>query len=589
MAWAVLYLHGVGTGVRDDRWYDALAASLERHGVDLPKLQSKRIIRPDYAELLQFPPAKGGRWPTKTPDETGTDAEKQARRATYARAQNSAVRDLPQTTESHGFGGPADGLDITGLPLPSDLVDARAYLRNETVRKAILHRVIAEIGKERDLVVIGHSLGSVIGIDLLAHLPANVRVRRFITIGSPAGLLGLWKHQPDALLRKFPYHQVEGWVNVLSPWDAVTQGVGLARNFSTAVDVRIPLALMGHAASHYLAHPAVAKVIAEPLLPKRRSEPTATGIDVPVTPEEADVIDGVMFAKMLTKHAKNPSARARYEAAVDAVVAHVGPELASTRAARGEPIPYDVASLASGDSRQLRLSARTRDAELVFACVAATNNPIAPYEMDTDREQVLAVGDLWHDGYGYPMSEADRVVDAIKSARRAFGASDWHRYALGAAGLALLAAGPLGLVLAAPAGLAGGAAITASLAAFGPGGMVGGMAMAGGLVGLGSGAVARSSAIPAAMTADMLQTQCVRLMAFARAHRDLDLVGDRHVPWLTMQHWHGTLANELNRLAVFSDKDSVSLKTLRSKLKILDTGIGWMVDQGLAPQLPSAG
>lgn len=588
MAWAVVYLHGVGTGVRGDDWYEALSASLERHGVDLPKLQSKRIIRPDYVELLQFVPERGGRWPTRTTDEPGTATEKQARRAAYAIAQNAAVSKLPRTTDSQGFGGPADGLDLARLPLPSDLTDARTYLRSESVRKAILHRVIAEIGKERDLVIIGHSLGSIVGIDLLAHLPPNVRVRRFVTIGSPAGLLGLWKHQPEALLRKFPYHQVDGWVNVLSPWDAVTQGVGLAGVFPQAVDVRIPLAAMSHAASAYLAHPAVAKVVAEPLLPKRRMESRVKGLDVPVTPEEADVIDAVVFAKMLVPHVRNAGACARYESALEAVTAQVGSELVGTREARGEPVPQDLVALAAGDLRQLRLSARTRDAQLVFACIAATNNPIAPYEMDTEKEQVLAVHNLWHDGYGYSVSEADRVSGAIRSARRAFGSNDWHKYALGAAGLALLAAGPVGLMLAAPAGLAGGAAITASLAAFGPGGMVGGMAMAGGLVSLGSGAVARSSSISSAMSPDMLQTQCVRLMAFARAFNELDLVGDRHASWLTMLHWHGELSNELNRLAVFSDKDSLSLKTLRSKLKILDTAIGWMVDQGLAPQLPNA-
>jgi pimeloyl-ACP methyl ester carboxylesterase len=588
MAWAVLYLHGVGTQVRDDRWYEALAASLDRHGIEIPKLQSKRVIRPDYAEILQFPP-EGGRWPARTSDEPGSDGEKQARRAAYARAQNSAVSDLPHTTESEGMRGAAEGLDFAQLPMPRDLVDARTYLRSESVRKAILHRVITEIGKERDLVIIGHSLGSVVGIDLLAHLPANVRVRRFVTIGSPAGLLGLWKHHPEALLRKFPYHQVEGWVNVLSPWDVVTQGVGLASIFGQAVDVRIPLPVTAHAASQYLAHPAVAKAVAEPLLPKRRAESMAKGIDVPAAPDEADAIDGVLFARMLVPHAKNASARARYEAAVQAVATQVGSELVRTRTARGEPVPQDLVELASGNLRQLKLSARTREAELFFTCVATTNNPIAPYEMDVEKEQLLAVPDLWHEGFGYPTSEAAKVAAAIRSARRAFGSSDWQKYALGAAGLALLAAGPIGLIIAAPAGLAGGAAITASLAAFGPGGMVGGMAMAGGLVGLGSGAVARSSAFPSAMSPDMLQTQCVRLMAFARLHKELDLVGDRRAPWLSLVHWHGELANELNRLSVFSDKDSHSLKILRRKLKILDTAIEWMVDQGLAPQLPTAG
>ena len=42
-----------------------------------------------------------------------------------------------------------------------------------------------------------------------------------------------------------------------------------------------------------------------------------------------------------------------------------------------------------------------------------------------------------------------------------------------------VAAGPIGLALAAPAGVFGAAAITGGLAAFGPGGMVGGLATLG--------------------------------------------------------------------------------------------------------------
>jgi predicted alpha/beta hydrolase family esterase len=40
-------------------------------------------------------------------------------------------------------------------------------------------------------VLLAHSLGSVIAADLLTRLPAGIEVSGVITVGSPAGLLGV--------------------------------------------------------------------------------------------------------------------------------------------------------------------------------------------------------------------------------------------------------------------------------------------------------------------------------------------------------------------------------------------------------------
>ncbi|GAA3193972.1 hypothetical protein GCM10020255_094860 [Rhodococcus baikonurensis] len=74
------------------------------------------------------------------------------------------------------------------------------------------------------------------------------------------------------------------------------------------------------------------------------------------------------------------------------------------------------------------------------------------------------------------------------------GGVPWGRVITAAVGLALVAAGPVGLMLAAPAAAAGGAAIVGGLAAFGPGGMIGGLGMLGGLAGAGA-AVAAGAAV----------------------------------------------------------------------------------------------
>jgi pimeloyl-ACP methyl ester carboxylesterase len=196
VAISIVYLHGVGQGVARDDWYRALAKSLEEHGVAVPPLQSKRIIRPSYIDLLQGVgvPASGVREPTPTIKEPGSRSEKLTNRASFARRQAEAIAGLPEVVTNTGFAGVGrfvGQMDPTGFPLPLDLSDAKHYLRNERVRWSILHKVIDAIGTQRDLIIVGHSLGSLVAIDLLAHLPPDIRIRRLVTIGSPAGAMGI--------------------------------------------------------------------------------------------------------------------------------------------------------------------------------------------------------------------------------------------------------------------------------------------------------------------------------------------------------------------------------------------------------------
>src|SRR5690606_19306782 len=136
----------------------------------------------------------------------------------YAREQARSMAALTGTVDSRGLRNLAGHLDMARIPLPKDLRDSRHYLRDEALRSAVLHRVLGSLGGHRDLVVVGHSLGSVVAIDLLRHLPPTVRIRRLVTIGSPAGVPGMWKSRPFQR-DDFPFHQVDGWVNVLNPYD----------------------------------------------------------------------------------------------------------------------------------------------------------------------------------------------------------------------------------------------------------------------------------------------------------------------------------------------------------------------------------
>jgi hypothetical protein len=107
---------------------------------------------------------------------------------------------------------------------------------------------------------------------------------------------------------------------------------------------------------------------------------------------------------------------------------------------------------------------------------AATTNLVAPWEIDTQSSAMRAL-DAAGVGLGFSSQHGGAVRNAIIAARKGLAldnGQNWKRILLGAAGIGLVVAGPLVLVLAAPAGLAGAAAITPALAGFGPGGMVGG-------------------------------------------------------------------------------------------------------------------
>src|SRR4051794_37206467 len=96
MTWAILYLHGVGQQVRHDEWYDALASSLESHGIQPPPLTSPRMICPDYVDLLKLPPSQRVDEPDQTAKATGTRSERLALRAAYGRAQREGTLNLPE-------------------------------------------------------------------------------------------------------------------------------------------------------------------------------------------------------------------------------------------------------------------------------------------------------------------------------------------------------------------------------------------------------------------------------------------------------------------------------------------------------------
>ncbi|MGI9197204.1 MAG: hypothetical protein ACR2KE_07040 [Candidatus Nanopelagicales bacterium] len=229
---SVVYLHGMG-GARP-HWADPL---------QLP--EGIACVAPQYADLIDHGSDVYARPPSIVAEES-TASE----RAAYVDRQRELVREL----EARGEAIPRGTAWPSFLPHPARLPDrlplprvlrssifgvdqVGRYLDDEGRRAAILLRVRAALdAAEPPVVVIAHSLGSVVMVDLLADLPRDIAL--LVTVGSPLGHEAVGRSISGS---PFPYGRVGGWVNVVHLLDPVPFGRGLADRFPAAHDLYLPV------------------------------------------------------------------------------------------------------------------------------------------------------------------------------------------------------------------------------------------------------------------------------------------------------------------------------------------------------------
>ncbi|MDN0195587.1 serine protease [Streptomyces sp. S.PNR 29] len=144
-------------------------------------------------------------------------------------------QDGPETTEGFGAGlvgalqRPLSWLaartDVDEWTIATFLRDVDLYLGDRGVRDAVLDSVLETMPTAGELVLVTHSLGTVVGMDLLTRLPDGLDLTLLVTAGSPLGLdsvngrlLAGGPHRPGRLRQ---------WVNVWCPTDAVAIGCPL--------------------------------------------------------------------------------------------------------------------------------------------------------------------------------------------------------------------------------------------------------------------------------------------------------------------------------------------------------------------------
>jgi hypothetical protein len=577
----VVFLHGIGDGDPTYKWLSGLNRGLEQAGY--PPLGRDEVVAPRYAGLLKIDGARA-----KLPPLTYKPKDEAASRREFERRQARVQRKLRLTPGVRWFG--FDGLipDIARDVL-TPLIDhidwmnlgqARRYIREDAMRGAVMNHILDHLPTYGEIILLAHSLGSVVAIDLLDHLPPELHIRRFITLGSPASIK-TFHDGSERLLKKFPYARVDDWSNFFSRRDPVTGGRGLATLFRGAQDFEINAA--GHGAEKYLGEPAVAGLVAELLYPSKDVVPAPADIVVRMSDAEASMILMHHFANAVANEIKDKDRAIRYRSVMQLMRDDLAAQL-KQRANAGQPLSFEMQQFAVGQLPDLpeRWELHHAVGELV---VLALTNCIAPYEIDVGDAPMLALDD----GaalMGFQRSHGTKVATAIKEVQEAVtgkGGVPWGRVLTAAAGLALVAAGPIGLAVAAPAGAFGAAAIAGGLAAFGPGGMVGGLAMLGGLAG--GGAAVAAAAVAGGSDPANDAPNLAKLMvkvATERARKLLDLPFDAAL-WYQLTDFESQISAVLNRLTTFSDEKSPRVLQLVEAQVAVKALIRFAIEHGLAP------
>ena len=584
----LLFLHGVGPGDLADRWKESLAASLAELGY--PGLDGAQVIAPKYPKALLHGSDDEFNLPEVTIESPSGEAARQNSRAFERRTSALEVR-----LARHARGAEvAPGLAVvtTVLHTPGVFARAKNYLGNRNIRALVLQRILDRLPAAGRVVIVGHSLGSVIAADLLRRLPVGLHIMGLVTLGSPLasphfhvdGLRGMLREPPTNL---------GWWVNFWNLADPVTTGRGVSYSFPWVLDlvVRSPLGLDLHDSETYLANPLVADAIGYALFGSTSTDLVAVekGLDLHLDPLETWALLALRYAH-LTMTKLEGDRRQRFAGALRQTQADVYARLVERNRLEGRPLATLVAELAvdlsdpsSVPPEPGRIHDLSKEDAIVIFTSLAASNAIQPFEIKVSQEaRREALADLAVE-VGLGSQFGRDVVAAAEEAQRRLSpdGTQWIRWvAIGVGALALVAATG-GLALAAAPGLAGAALVTSALAAFGPGGMIGGLVTAGALLSAGGGGIAVGLASPstAAVTVEaFVMTQLTA--AILRLRQGID---PEPATWAGLVETDTALRREAARLGGISDESAPSLKELRRKLEAVNRALDYLSEAGLMP------
>ncbi|MFC4502370.1 MULTISPECIES: trypsin-like serine peptidase [Streptomyces] len=136
--------------------------------------------------------------------------------------------------------------------------DVAAYLDDRRIRDEVLDCVLETMPDAGEVVLVSHSLGTVVGLDLTTRLPHGVDLVHLTTAGSPLGLDSVYSR----LLVGGPKRPniVADWLNVWCPTDGVAIGCPLGDDWADGLsDLAVVNARdRAHSIVEYLSHAKVA-------------------------------------------------------------------------------------------------------------------------------------------------------------------------------------------------------------------------------------------------------------------------------------------------------------------------------------------
>lgn len=583
----LLFLHGVGDGDQDDNWKLSCSEALTHLGY--PDLDAARVIAPKYAHAL-----KGWDGEQPLPGVTikqlsGETARKN--RQDFQRRMGAVEFRLGHS--ERGNGQPGGDTIVDAAVISPFFTQANNYLKKPQIRAQVLNRILSTLPESGRLVIVGHSLGSVIAADLLRHLPAWLEVAGMVTIGSP---LANGNFDVDRLREtlKEPPTNLAWWVNFWNPNDPVAARRGVSSVIPWTTDFRTNAKnslVTAHDAKEYLSNEAVATAIGFALFGSRSKELATSnkGLDIPLDATEVFAVLALRYAYLMMLTLKGDE-QYRFAGALRHVQAAAVDEITRRNAIDHRPMPSAVARLAF-DLADPRAAVPVpdpighigKDDAVMLLTILAAENLIRPFELSIPRDKrQKAMEDLCTE-MGLGRQYGIDVFNAAKSAQEALVGSgvNWVKWGALGAGAAAIIVATGGLALAAPPGLAGAAVVTSALASFGPGGMIGGLLTAGTLVTAGGSGITYGLA-SAGTSADTLEAVVVRRLSAAILRQLQHLEPDPTV-WRDLAEIEIEIRREHERTRVFSDKSAPALKELVRKIDTIELALKYLRDNDLEP------
>ncbi|WP_037182151.1 alpha/beta hydrolase [Rhodococcoides fascians] len=490
----LVYLHGVGSGDTSQAWLDALNEAMTDQ--NLPAIAPDDVIAPIYSDIWG---PSGAEADVPKPTVNTGKVDQSAERAEFVNRQIEAARAVGADPTAQTLGFPLPDLGASNPKLAAvlnampdklfadEIKQIQAYVRRKGTRGAVLSRVLGAIPSQGEIVIVGHSLGSVVTVDLLSRLPAQISVRGVITIGSPAHT-GLFAVSRRELIGNFPYERTHSWLNFFSSRDPVTRARGLATVFADVQDIRVSVGKVGHSSAAYLAQPSVARAVGSAYHRSASTTRRTRRVTTALTDDAAALVLELHFRYRVADTIKDAKVKARFTEAIRIKRSELVDAIWAADKA-GHPLPRELHLLAQGDTPKVP-DHWTTAGIIEQLTILTLSDLTAPFEIDIADTTYKALPGFVEE-IGLTRQFGETLSGAIQSfnnklAKLAKPGTNWQRWAIAGAGVAVIAIAPIGLIALAPAGVAGAAGMTGGLAALGPGGMAGGIATIGGIAGTGA-------------------------------------------------------------------------------------------------------